>query len=165
MAEKLRFHVQVLVQENLLGHVPHAIEDVLGAAEDQGTQYGAPAGKGNLQVFENREVAVDGRRLELPAHAQVDNLVLGELGQILLLEFDLARGGLGPAADEIQNRGLPRSVGPDYGPELMLVDVQVEGVHGLETIEGHRQVFYGEQDFVCHGLVSKGCLGPFMRFP
>jgi len=96
----------------------------------------------------------------------VDNLMLGQFGQILFLELDSARGGFGPAADEIQDRGLPRSVGPYHGPELVLVDVQVEGVHGLEAVEGHRQIFDGEQDFgVCHGLVSKGCLGPFVRLP
>jgi hypothetical protein len=66
--------------------------------------------------------------------------------------MDGAVGGLGLAADEVEQGGLAGAVGADDHAQLVLVDVEVEAVDGLEAVEGHGQAFDVEHElFGCHG--------------
>ncbi|MNT57021.1 hypothetical protein D3C72_1943650 [compost metagenome] len=86
--------------------------------------------------------------------------MLCHAGEFFVLELDAAARGAGLAADQIQQRGLARTVGADDHAQLVLVDVQREVVDGLEAVERHGQVFNGQREV---GVAHEECSGGFRR--
>src|SRR3546814_14810955 len=86
------------------------------------------------------ELAEHARHLELPAHAGAFDLVLLGPAERLFAEPDLARAGLGLAADQVERGGLAGAVRPDEAAQLAAGDAQIEVVHGEEAVEAHRHV-------------------------
>ncbi len=141
VAEKLGALIQAVSQQDLPGHPIDPIGDLLRPPEGERAENAAAAWKRDLQVLEHREVLVDGRRLELPPHAGVHDLVLGHARELLLLEADRSARRLGAAADEIEQRGLAGAVRADDHAQLVAIDVEVQRVHRLEAVERDREVF------------------------
>src|SRR3989344_845704 len=132
-----------------------------GAFEEQRAEHLAALGVGHFQVLEHREIFVDRGVLELAPDPGADDVELAHLGQLSVLELDAAGGGLGLATDQVEYRGLASAVGADHHPHLIAVDVQVEVIHRLETIERYGQAFDGQHRFwhlkctwLTHGVVS-----------
>ena len=62
--------------------------------------------------------------LERARHAEVDDLLRAEPGDVLVAEVDRARGGGEEAGEQVEQRGLAGAVGPDEGVHAALGDVR-----------------------------------------
>ena len=122
------------------------------ALEGQRAEHGAAARIGNLEILEHGEVDEHRRRLELAADAGLHDLVLLQPGELLAAKLDRAGGRLGLAADQIEHRGLAGAVGANDDADLVLLDIEGEIVDRLETVEGNRERFDREQEFL--GLMT-----------
>src|SRR5216683_2745883 len=131
----------MLVQKDHARDFTYPADHVLGALPEQRARDITAARDGDFEIFEHCEVFVDRRRLEFAADAATDDLVLLEPGDLLILELDRAAGNLGAAANQVEHSGLAGAVRADDHPQLVLVDVEIEIVDGLETVERNRDAF------------------------
>ena len=145
VAQILGVVVEMVLEEDVAGDLLDPLADGGVALEGERAEHGAAARVGDLQVLEHGEVFVDRRRLELAADAGADDLVLLHLGQLAALERDGAAGRLGPAADEVEHRGLAGAVGPDDDADLVAVEIEGEIVDRAEAVERDGQPFDGEE--------------------
>ncbi len=113
-----------------------------------------------VQVLPHREVAVDRGGLELPADAELGD-VLGVLADQTdaVAEEDCPGGWGGLAANDIQQGGLARAVGPDHHAQLVVVDTEIAVVQRLETVVIDDDVFAGKNPVaVGHAAVPPSAL-------
>src|SRR5213078_1502807 len=67
--------------------------------------------------------------------AQTGPLVRSQEGDVLIDEDDLTVVGLDEAGDDVEDRRLACSVGPDQAEDLALVDREADVVDGVDTAE------------------------------
>jgi hypothetical protein len=61
-------------------------------------------------------------------------------GHVLAGQLDLAPGGGQRAAEQVEQGGLPGTVGADHTDDLALADVERHAVDGVDAAERHRQL-------------------------
>ena len=96
----------------LFGDFLDAVAHLGVAAEGQRAEHRSAARKGDLQVFEHREVFVDRRRLKLAADAGADDLVFFHVGQFVALELDRPAVALVRPQIRSSTVVLPAPLGP-----------------------------------------------------
>jgi hypothetical protein len=88
------------------------------------------------EVVQHRHAPEERDVLEGARHPERGDAGGGEVGDVGAFQHDAARVGVIEAADHVEQRGLPRSVGADYGHEIALLDVQAHARHRLHAAEG-----------------------------
>ena len=106
------------------------LEDIVArekeAAEDVAHLRHRISGSNGLDGFEDGEIGIE-----------LVGMVLGEeRGRDLVAQRDISRIGFLLAGDEAAEGGLARTVGPDDGELLALVDLEIEAVENLERAVG-----------------------------
>ena len=76
VAQGLRQPIEVILQEDHLRDLVHALLDLLGPVPEQRADDVAAERQRELEVLEDGEVLVDRRRLEFAADAEADDLLL-----------------------------------------------------------------------------------------
>jgi hypothetical protein len=106
-----------------------AVEMQLGSREALG---------GQEAILEDRETREQVCDLVGSPESEGRPAVRREPRDVVPEERDPPPGRRQLAADEAEQRGLPRSVGPDDGAALPRPDLQADAVHGAKTAEGPR---------------------------
>ena len=107
----------------------HEFEQLAGAAVDLGAAESLQV-QGEGDVFQAGERGQEVEELEDEADfvaAEAGEIVIGEGGDGLAVDADLARGGAVQAADEIEEGGLAGARGSDDGDHLAARDFQMDG--------------------------------------
>ncbi|MGY3585120.1 hypothetical protein ACVIF9_003797 [Bradyrhizobium sp. USDA 4350] len=105
---------------------------------------------GGMAVAADQQIAQHGRILEQldvlegARDAEPGNVVGRLLGDVLILEEDLARGRRIDPRDQVEDRALAGSVGPDDREDLALLDREADRIDGLEAAEMQGQVLGAE---------------------
>src|SRR5205807_6120740 len=110
-----------------LGQDPLDLGGVLRRDPEDERREGPPVStEPDGHVLEDGEVLVHGRHLELARDADSVDSVAGPPGDVLAAKQNLPGGRPEATGDEVDQRCLARSVGPDEDPELALLDIEVE---------------------------------------
>ncbi|MCY1368043.1 hypothetical protein D9M69_550020 [compost metagenome] len=86
-------------------------------------------------VVEHREVREHAPVLEGTRQAALCELLRGQAGDVVAVEAHLPGIGLVQAGDEVEQRGLARTVRADHAQQFALAHLQVDGVDGREPAE------------------------------
>jgi hypothetical protein len=159
VAQRFGEAIDLLFEKNRPRDVVHAFDDVRRALPEQRADDVAAARNRDFEVLENGKVLVDRRRLEFAANAPAYDLLLFEAGDLLVFELDRPAGHLGATADEVEDSCLAGPVRADDDAQLVLVDVEIERVDGLEPVERDRDVFEREQEIGAGGHGSSYSAG------
>ena len=98
----------------------------------------------------DQEIAQHGRILEQfdvlegAGDAEAGNVVGRLLGDVLILEEDLARGRRIDPRDQVEDRTLAGAVGADDREDLALLHREADGIDRLQAAEVQGQVFGAE---------------------
>src|SRR5713226_3487307 len=88
---------------------------------------------------------VNGVQQEGARNAELGDFERLEVGPVLAVEDDAAPLGMVEAADDVQERGLARSVGPDDGDDLSPLDVEADVAEGLDGPEVNADALDAEE--------------------
>ena len=94
---------------------------------------------GDHDVLARRHLPEDGRLLEGPHHPLPGDEMRRLSRDILAFEEDAAGGRPVRAGHQLEDRALPRSVGPDDAEDLVLVRVKTHVVHGHQAAKPFRE--------------------------
>src|SRR5512139_2873489 len=112
-------------------------------------------------VLEGRHLGEEPDVLERPHHATGGDLVGLKVVDRRLLVVDLAPVGCEESRDQVEQRRLPRAVGPDERLDRPLRDVEGEVVDGLEAAEALADAPHREDR---HGTSSSAAVRVTSRF-
>ena len=91
-------------------------------------------------VFEYGETAEQQVELESPHHPLPGNQVGTHSGDVLALKVNLSSGRLEKSGDEVEQRRLAGTIGPDDAEDFPFVDVKVEPIDRIHAAEALLQV-------------------------
>ena len=92
-------------------------------------------GQRELDVVDEGHLVEQAGDLERAGHAQVDDLLRAEPGDVAVAEVDRARRGRQEAGEQVEQGGLAGAVRPDQGVHAALGDVEVDPLDGGEAAE------------------------------
>ena len=105
----------------------------------------APERRGYQHVFQDREIRERADDLMGEADAQPADGVRAPPGDLPVPEHDTAGRRPHHAADDPEDRGLPRPVGADQSRDLAGGDLRGDVLHGLKPAEALRDSGEGER--------------------
>lgn len=122
-----------------------AFADLGGLSKGDAPEDAAPGGIGNLQVFENAEVFINGGGLKLAADPGANDAVFLHAEDVAVFKADAARGRAGFAADEVEEGGFASAIRSDHHTKFVVVDVEAKFVDGFKSVEGDGEIFDSEK--------------------
>jgi hypothetical protein len=122
----------------------------LGRAHARQEQQFLPEPGGGMAVPADQQIAQHGRILEQfdvlegAGDAEFGDAEGRLLGDVLILEIDLARGRAVDPRDQVEDRTLAGAVGADDREDLALLHREADGIDRLQAAEMQRQIFGAE---------------------
>ena len=117
----------------------HARGGGTGASASGSARTGSPSPVGEARASSTwstqRHLVEQAGDLERAGHAEVDDLLRAEPGDVAVAEVDRARGGGQEAGEQVEQGGLAGAVRADQGVHAALGDVEVDALHGGEAAE------------------------------
>src|SRR5256886_8326651 len=99
--------------------------------------------RSHAHALEERDV------LEGARHPELGHVGRRQPRAVAALEEDAALVGMVEAADDVEQRGLARAVGPDDGEDLPALDVQAHAAQREQSAEAHADPLHLEQGPGC----------------
>src|SRR2546425_8768769 len=115
------------------------------------------------EVVEHAHALEERDVLEGARHPELGHVGRRQPRAVAALEEDAALVGMVEAADDVEQRGLARAVGPDDGEDLPALDVQAHAAQREQSAKAHADPLHLEQGPGCLRGHRTACAAPTSR--